>query len=130
MEDDLHTARFKRLERLSGQLDSVFRIPGTRLRVGYDAIAGLLPGLGDAAAMLPAAWIVIESYRMGLPVHKIVRQGVNVVVDTTFGSIPVFGSVFDAWFKSNLRNVDILRTHLNRHSSDVVKAGRDNDMSS
>ena len=86
-----------------------------RGRVGYDAIAGLVPGLGDAAAMLPAAWIVLESYHMGLPRHKLVRQGLNVAVDTTFGSIPLVGSVFDAWFKSNLRNVDILRSHLNRN---------------
>ncbi|WP_373944343.1 DUF4112 domain-containing protein [Paracoccus marcusii] len=114
MNDDLHKARFEWLEQLSGKLDSVFRIPGTRFRVGYDAIAGLVPGLGDAAAMLPAAWIVLESYRMGLPRHKLVRQGINVAVDTTFGSIPLVGSVFDAWFKSNLRNVDILRSHLNR----------------
>lgn len=96
MNNDLHKARFERLEQLSGKLDSVFRIPGTRFRVGYDAIAGLVQGLGDAAAMLPAAWIVLESYRMGLPTHKFVKQGISVAVDKTFGSIPVIGSVFDA----------------------------------
>lgn len=127
MKDELHAARFERLERLSGQLDSVFRIPGTRFRVGYDAIAGLVPGLGDAVAMLPAAWIVIESYRMGLPAHKLARQGINVAVDTTVGSIPVLGSVFDAWFKSNLRNVDILRAHLNRDIPDVIETHRVNE---
>lgn len=122
MGDHLHKARLERLERLSGRLDSVFRIPGTRFRVGYDALAGLLPGLGDAAAMVPAAWIVIESYRMGLPAHKLARQGINVAMDTTVGSIPLLGSVFDAWFKSNLRNVDILRAHLERVSPDETQS--------
>ena len=129
MNDDLHKARFERLEQLSGKLDSVFRL-GTRFRVGYDAIAGLVPGLGDAAAMLPAAWIVLESYRMGLPRHKLIRQGLNVAVDTTFGSIPLIGSVFDAWFKSNLRNVDILRSHLNRDRLAGVAAPSDDKRSS
>ncbi|WP_240493842.1 DUF4112 domain-containing protein [Paracoccus sp. SM22M-07] len=100
----------------------MFRIPGTRFRVGYDAIAGLLPGIGDAAAMVPAVVIIVESYRMGLPGHKLARQAINVAVDTTIGSIPVLGSFFDAWYKSNLRNVDILRSHLEGVSTDVIDA--------
>ena len=125
MKDHVHKARFDRLDRLdrlSKRLDSVFRIPGTRFRVGYDAIAGLLPGIGDAAAMVPAVVIIVESYRMGLPGHKLARQAINVAVDTTIGSIPVLGSFFDAWYKSNLRNVDILRSHLEGVSTDVIDA--------
>ncbi|MCF3973566.1 DUF4112 domain-containing protein [Paracoccus salsus] len=112
MRETPHKARFDRLDRLSRQLDSVFRIPGTRFRVGYDAIAGVLPVIGDAAAALPAAWILIESYRMGLPPAKLARQGLNLAVDSVIGSIPVLGTIFDAAFRSNLRNVEILRGHL------------------
>lgn len=112
MAEHPHKARFDRLDRLSRQLDSIFRIPGTRFRVGYDAIASLVPVVGDVAAALPAAWILIESYRMGLPPHKLARQGVNLGIDALIGSIPVLGTIFDAGFRSNLRNVDILREHL------------------
>lgn len=113
MRDHPHKARFDRLDRLSRQLDTVFRIPGTRIRIGYDAIAGLVPGIGDAAAALPAAWIILESHRMGLPPRKLIRQGVNVGLDTVIGSIPLLGSIFDIGFRANLRNVEILRRHLN-----------------
>lgn len=71
---------------------------------------------------LPAAWIVIESYRVGLPAHKLARQDINVAVDTTVGSIPLLGSIFYAWFKSYLRNVDILQAHLERVSPDVIQS--------
>lgn len=112
MTEHPHKARFDRLDRLSRQLDSVFRIPGTRFRVGFDAIAGILPGIGDAVATVPAAWIMLESYRMGLPPDKLARQGLNVAVDGVVGSIPLLGTIFDAGFKANLRNVEILRAHL------------------
>lgn len=107
-----HLRRFDRLDHLSRRLDAAFRIPGTQFRVGYDAIAGLVPGIGDVAAALPAAWILLESHRMGLPASKLVRQGANIAVDTVVGSIPLLGSLFDAGFKANLRNVAILRAHL------------------
>lgn len=110
--DHPHRARFDRLARLSRQLDSIFRIPGTRFRVGYDAIASIVPVVGDLAAALPAAWIIIESYRMGLPRGKLARQGVNVALDAAVGSIPILGTLFDAGFRANLRNVEILRAHL------------------
>lgn len=112
MEQHPDLQRFDRLDHLSRRLDTAFRIPGTRFRIGYDAIAGLLPGIGDMAAALPAAWILLESRRMGLPRSKLIRQGANVAVDTAVGSIPLLGSLFDMGFKANLRNVAILRAHL------------------
>ena len=112
MTEHLNKARFDRLDRLSRQLDSLFRIPGTNFRVGYDAIASIIPGIGDAAAAVPALWIMLESYRMGLPRNKLARQGINVAIDGVVGSIPLLGTVFDAGFKANLRNVEILRAHL------------------
>lgn len=112
MTEDPRRLRFDRLDRLSRQLDSIFRIPGTRFRVGYDAIASIVPVVGDLVTALPAAWIILESYRMGLPRHKLARQGINVALDAAVGSIPILGTIFDAGFRSNLRNVDILRAHL------------------
>lgn len=112
MTEQSHQARLDRLDRLSRKLDAAFRIPGTRFRVGFDSIVGLIPGVGDVATMLPAAWIILESHRMGLPRHKLVQQGINVAIDGALGSVPLIGDLFDAGFKANLRNVAILRAHL------------------
>ena len=112
MKPHRHSERFHRLDRLSRQLDSVFRIPGTRIRIGYESIAGLVPVIGDVAAAVPAAWILLESHRMGLPRRLLARQGINLALDTALGSVPLLGSIFDIGFRSNLRNVEILRRHL------------------
>ncbi|WP_108893867.1 DUF4112 domain-containing protein [Palleronia abyssalis] len=106
--------RLERLDRLSRRMDTAFRVPGIGLRVGWDSIIGLIPGVGDAAAAAPAAWIVYESYRMGLPRHKLLQQGVNVGLDVAVGTIPLLGDLFDAKFKANRRNVGILRDHVER----------------
>lgn len=112
MTEHPHKVRFDRLDRLSRQLDSAFRIPGTRFRLGFDTLVGLIPGVGDVATMLPAAWILLESHRMGLPRERLLRQGINVAIDGAVGSIPLIGDLFDAGFKANRRNVEILRAHL------------------
>ncbi|WP_425597376.1 DUF4112 domain-containing protein [Thalassobaculum salexigens] len=38
-----------KVERLSTWLDTKFRIPGTNIRFGADAVAGVIPGVGDTA---------------------------------------------------------------------------------
>lgn len=111
MKDHLHKIRFDRLDRLSDQLDAAFGIPGTRFRVDHDAIAGTRPVIGDAAAAMQAAWIMIGSSRMGLPPAKMASQGLILAVDSIIGSIPVLGTILDAGDRSNLCIVEILRTH-------------------
>ncbi|SEM76622.1 DUF4112 domain-containing protein [Palleronia pelagia] len=109
--------RLARLERLAARMDTAFGIPGTRYRIGWDTLLGLVPGVGDALALTPAAYIVLESHRMGLPRHKLVRQGVNCAVDFAVGSVPILGDLFDAGFKANRRNVAILREDLERRAA-------------
>ena len=36
----------------------------------------------------------------------------NVAADTVLGAVPVAGDLFDAYWKANLRNIEILRAHL------------------
>lgn len=110
-----HFDRLDRLEGLARQLDSAFRIPGTRIRMGYDSIIGLIPGIGDVAALVPGAYIVYESRRMGVPNALLARQVVNIGVDAVVGSIPLIGDVFDVGWKANRRNVALLRRHLERN---------------
>lgn len=124
MQNHPHQAAFERLDRLSRQLDTAFRIPGTGFRLGYDAIASLLPVIGDLAAALPAAWIILESHRMGLPRAKLARQGLNLALDSVIGSIPILGTIFDAVWRANRRNVEILRAHLQAEADLLAEAPR------
>jgi hypothetical protein len=90
-------------------LDDSIRIPGTSFRIGLDPLIGLIPGLGDAIAGLGGAIILLFAGRV--PKIVLVRMGLNVVLNSVLGAIPVVGDVFSVWFKSNLRNVDLLESH-------------------
>ncbi len=104
--------RIARLERLADTLDSSFRIPGTQIRFGWDSVLGLLPGVGDAAALAPALWLLVEGRRMGARRRTLVRMAVNTAVDAAVGTVPVIGDIFDIGFKSNRRNITLLKREL------------------
>ena len=106
----------RRLETVAYWLDERFRIPGTNIRVGLDGIAGLIPGVGDAATTLISLYIVAEAYRIGLPGRAIARMLGNVGLDFAVGSIPLLGDVFDIAFKANRRNLRLLLRHLDEAS--------------
>ncbi len=107
-------ADLEQLERLADRMDSAFRIPGTRIRFGYDALLGLVPGVGDVAALAPAAYILKKSHGHGVPTSGLVRMAANIAIDVAIGSIPLIGDLFDVGFKANRRNVAHLRAHLER----------------
>ena len=117
--------RLAALDDLAHLLDSRWRIPGTGIRFGIDAVAGLLPGIGDAATGLVSAYIVLHGVRHRVPGHVIARMIGNVALDTVVGSVPIVGSLFDVFFKANNRNVRLLRRHLERVKSDVDPATPD-----
>lgn len=104
-------AALARLRSLSRLLDSSVRLPGG-LRVGLDPIVGLIPGFGDAVMLLPALYIVLEGYRLGVPRRVLAQMGLNVGVETLFGAVPILGDVFDATFKANTRNLYLLERYL------------------
>ena len=109
-------AELEELEHLAHMLDSRWTIPGTGIRFGVDAVAGLLPGVGDAAAALVSAYIILHARRLGAPNGLQARMVSNVALDTIVGSVPVLGSVFDLFYKANNRNIALLRRHLHeRH---------------
>ena len=103
-----------RLEALAHLLDTAFVIPGTKQRVGLDAVLGLIPGIGDLVSTALASYIIWEAKQLGLPRWKIARMIGNVALDTTVGAIPLAGDLFDVAFKSNRRNLKIVREHLER----------------
>ncbi len=109
-----HAERLARVTRLARLMDTAIVIPGTRIRLGADAVLGLAPGVGDLIAKIASAYILYEAHQMGLPKHKLLRMGGNVLVDLVFGSVPVAGDVFDVFWRANMRNIKILRDHVEK----------------
>lgn len=108
--------RIARLDRLANLMDRAVRLPGTRIRIGLDSIVGLVPGVGDALALLPAVYIIGSAWQMGMPGRGIARMAANTAIDTAIGSVPLVGDIFDVGFKSNARNVALLKEHLARQT--------------
>ncbi|HET7249170.1 MAG TPA: DUF4112 domain-containing protein [Gemmatimonadales bacterium] len=104
--------RVERLQRLARLWDSAIRIPGTRVRVGLDPLVGLVPGLGDAAGALVAAYIVLEAVRFDVPGATLLRMLANVAIDALVGTVPVLGDIFDVAWRANLKNVALIEHHL------------------
>jgi hypothetical protein len=112
----------ERLRQLAYLLDDRFRVPGTKYRIGLDGLIGLVPGLGDAATTLLSLYIVLEARRLGVPVTKLGRMGLNVGLDAVLGAVPLVGDLFDVAWKANRRNLALLLDHVDpdretRHGS-------------
>jgi hypothetical protein len=104
--------QLERLRTLSRLLDSAFVIPGTPYRFGFDALVGLVPGLGDAVSAVFSAYIILQASRLGAPRSVVTRMIANVALDTLVGWVPILGDIFDVAWKSNLRNMALLESHL------------------
>ena len=99
------------LRRWAVLLDSAFRIPGTRIRFGLDAIVGLIPGLGDISTPAFAALLLLQAVRMRLPAVVQARMVINAGLDMLLGLVPILGDLADIGWKANLRNLALLERH-------------------
>lgn len=97
------------IEWLGWLMDDLFRIPGIGWRFGLDALIGLIPGVGDTATSLASFYILAAAVRYRVPKITLLRMGLNIGIDYALGSLPVVGDLFDAWWKSNQKNVALLR---------------------
>ena len=104
--------RIARLDALANLLDTAFLIPGTNIRFGFDAMIGLIPGIGDAITTVMSLYIVREARELGVPRHVIARMLVNVALDGVVGAVPFLGDAFDMMWRANRRNMALLRSHL------------------
>ncbi len=95
-------------------LDKSVRVPGTNFRIGIDPVLGVLPISGDIAAALSSLYIVLEAARVGVPPRTLALMGLNIAVDLVVGSIPVLGTLFDAVWKANVRNVALLEEQIEK----------------
>jgi hypothetical protein len=100
------------LELLAYWMDSAFHIPGLGIRFGFDAIIGLIPGLGDLITSLISLFILAAARRYGVPRATLMRMAFNIGVDTVAGSVPFLGDAFDVYWKANRMNVALLRRHV------------------
>ncbi len=99
-------ADLRRARALAKLLDSQFSIAG--FRFGLDAIVGLVPGIGDAAALAVATYPIYLVNKHKLPRRYARRMVFNVAIDFVGGSVPLLGDVFDAYYKANLKNLKLL----------------------
>lgn len=102
------------LRRYAVLLDSQFRVPGTNIRFGLDAIVGLIPGLGDISTPVFAALLLMQGVRMRLPAVVQARMVLNAAIDMLVGFVPIVGDLVDIGFKANLRNLALLERHARR----------------
>jgi hypothetical protein len=110
------------LDYIATLLDDIFRIPGTQIRFGLDALIGWVPGIGDAMAGIASFLIVFAAWRRGVQAVTLVRMIANVLLETTLGAIPVAGDVFHIFWKANRRNYRLLIREKEQPGSN---AGRD-----
>lgn len=101
------------VELLAWLLDSSIPIPGTGgRRIGVDALIGLVPWAGDLVSGGLGLLVVVRGAQRGLPTIVLARMLTNVALDFAIGSIPIIGDLFDMWFKSNQRNVGLMRRYV------------------
>ena len=104
-----------RIEAMEKLLEGLFVIPGTRRQVGLDAILSLIPTVGSVSAAALGSYILWEARNLKLSKMQIARMGGNVGFDMLLGAIPFVGAIPDFFFRSNSRNLRIIRKHLDKH---------------
>lgn len=107
-----HARHLVRARTLATLMDSSIPIPGTGRKIGLDPLLGLVPFVGDFTGALVSVYIVLSAARGGVPAFTLIRMLGNVALDTLAGSVPILGDLFDAGWKSNLKNVALFERHL------------------
>jgi hypothetical protein len=100
------------LRALARILDEAITIPGTRFKIGLDAIIGLIPWAGDVTGGVLTGATIFTAYRMGAPPTVLLNMVLNLGIDALIGAIPVLGDIFDFAFKANKRNLALLDSHV------------------
>lgn len=110
----------RRVEAMERLLEGLVVVPGLNRRVGLDTIVGLVPVVGDLAGAALGSWLVWEARNLGLSKFRIARMMGNVGLDALLGLVPVVGDAADFLFRSNTRNLRMLKRHLDKHHPATV----------
>ena len=104
-----------RVERLEHLLERLFVVPGIGRPIGLDALLSLVPGVGTISGAALGSYLVWEARNLGLSKWQMARMNLNTLLDMAVGAIPVVGVIPDFFFRSNSRNLRIIRRHLDKH---------------
>ena len=110
----------QRVEAMEKLLERLVVIPGINRPVGLDVILDLVPGIGDVAGAALGAYIVWEARNLGMSKWQLTRMSGNVGFDFLLGLIPWVGAIPDFLFRSNTRNLRMIRRHLDKHHADTA----------
>lgn len=105
----------QRVEAVERLMERSFTIPGVKMPVGLDAIVGLVPVAGDIIGAAIGLYMVWEARNLGMSKFQLARMAANVGFDSLVGAVPLAGDLFDFLFRSNSRNLRIIRKHLDKH---------------
>ncbi len=115
---DDNEARAKRIARVANAFDSRFEVPGIGLKLGYDSLLGLVPGIGDLVTSAAGGYVIYEAAKSGARKRILARMLFNTVLDSTLGSVPLLGDIFDMAFRSNTRNAKLALAEMNRQAAE------------
>ena len=104
-----------RVEALERVMERLITIPGTSHKVGLDVILDFVPVAGPTAAAAIGAYLAWEARNLGMGKTAVARMAGNIGVDWLLGLIPWVGAVPDYFFRSNTRNLRIIKRHLDKH---------------
>ena len=114
----------RRIEAMEKLLEDMFTLPGTNRRFGLDVLLDLIPVGGSVVAAAMGSWLAWEARNLGMSKTALVRMGGNIGVDMLLGAIPWVGAVPDFFFKSNTRNLRIIKRYLDKnHPATVTVEG-------
>jgi hypothetical protein len=124
IEQEVVEAAMARVRTVARITDSLFAIPGTRIRLGLDAIIGLVPVIGDLLGQVIATYIIWEARQLGVSKLTLWRMVANTLLDTAIGAVPLVGDAFDVAFRANMKNMRLLQKHLEKRGFQMPIPGQ------
>ena len=116
-------AAMARLNMVARTMDSLFAVPGTRLRLGVDSVIGLVPVVGDIMSNAVSAYLIWEARQLGVSKLTLWRMVGNTLIDTVVGAVPLVGDAFDVVFRANMKNMRLLQRHLEKQGYQMAAPG-------
>ena len=124
IEQDIDTELAK-LRKIAWRMDAIFYIPRTNISIGLDNILGLIPVVGDAAALAPSIYLIYKARQLGATPGALAYMSFNTLLDFAIGSIPIVGDIFDVIYNANIRNYRALEVNLNKKAARAQEVYRD-----
>jgi len=116
----------RELEVLSQLMDNRFQVPILGWRFGLNAIIDLIPEVGDIATTIIALYVLVSAVRYRVPKITLLRMGLNIAIYFVGGLVPLAGDLFAAWWKPNIRNINLLRRRATVSAAEA-RQGRSSD---